>query len=539
MTGFDMVRQPWVPVLIEGRREDLSLRDTLLQAHQVEGLAVDDPLEAVAVFRQVLLPVVLDALGLPRSEEEWGSRWEAGRLDADTIATYLEEHVDCFDLFHSECPFAQVAGLRTDRDETKPVSLLQPAIATGNNVPLFCSRTEADPPTLSPGAAVRLLLAAHCWDTAAIKTGALGDPRVTAGKTTGNPTGPLGRLGVVIPIGRTLAETIVLSTPIVPQGLRRDDRPQWRAAPFDATWAQRPALGLLDLLTWQSRRIRLVPDDDGRQRPVVRRVVLAAGDRLDPIPDYEPHTAWRQEQKPAAGQPPRRPLRHRPGVESWRGMAALLATRQAQSETYSTSPMLQQAAELQMADIIPEDFPLQVLTVGVTYGNQSAVVEDVVVDSIPLPVAALTAGSPVGEFLLDVTGQADGLRIAANRLGDEVRRASGGETVPWDRGQRFGDLLIHELGPIVRRMLSGLQREPDRIDEAEAAWRRTAQRIALEQAEPVLASAPPSAFLGRAGDSKWSLRVSSAEAKYRRAVRTTLGITGSRRPVSAVSGKGE
>lgn len=263
---FDLVHEAWVPVLVAGRRQDLPLQDALVRAHEIDGLAMDDPLQAVAVLRQVLLPVALDALGAPRTEDEWGCRWEAGALGGGVLRDYLDQHAGRFDLFHPTCPFAQVAGLHTAKDEAKPVSLLLPAVATGNNVPLFSARTEADPPALTPAEAVRALLATHCWDTAAIKSGAVGDPEVRAGKTTGNPTGPLGQLGVVVPLGRSLAETILLNLRIIPQGLRGGDRPQWRAEPSTAAWRRRPSLGDLDLLTWQSRRMRLIPERGDRDR---------------------------------------------------------------------------------------------------------------------------------------------------------------------------------------------------------------------------------------------------------------------------------
>jgi len=231
MPTFDLVREPWVPVLSGGTRVDVSLQDALTRADEWDGLALEEPIQVVALLRQVLLPVVLDALGAPRNATEWSRRWNAGALDGERLAAYLAEHADRFDLFHPEHPFAQVGGLRTAKNESKPASLLLPAAATGNNVPLFSARTEGDPPTLTPAEAARALLAAHCWDTAAIKSGAVGDPEAKAGKTTGNPTGPVGQLGVVIPIGPTLASTLLLNTLILPQGLAIEDRPQWRAEP--------------------------------------------------------------------------------------------------------------------------------------------------------------------------------------------------------------------------------------------------------------------------------------------------------------------
>ena len=538
MPTFDLVREPWVPVLSGGTRVDVSLQDALTRADEWDGLALEEPIQVVALLRQVLLPVVLDALGAPRNATEWSRRWNAGALDGERLAAYLAEHADRFDLFHPEHPFAQVGGLRTAKNESKPASLLLPAAATGNNVPLFSARTEGDPPALTPAEAARALLAAHCWDTAAIKSGAVGDPAAKAGKTTGNPTGPVGQLGVVIPIGPTLASTLLLNTLILPQGLAIEDRPQWRAEPAVPAWGRRPARGLLDLLTWQSRRVRLIPEIDEHGRTVVRQVVLAAGDRLDPLPEDEPHTGWRQVDKPAAGQSARRPERHRPGRAAWRGMAALLATVQPTGDGASTSRLLAQLADLRAEEHIPADLPLQVLTVGIAYGNQSAVVEDVMIDSLPLPVAALSPDGEVRELLLGVADQAEHLRVAANRLGDNLRLAAGGEKLPWDKSQRLGDALVHQFTPVVRRMLTGLQREPERADDAESAWKQAARRLALDAGELALEAAPPTAFLGRQESERVTHRLSIAEARYQAAVRRILGPPHDQRPDTALSQAG-
>jgi CRISPR system Cascade subunit CasA len=538
MPTFDLVREPWVPVLSGGTRIDVSLQDALTSADEWDGLSLDDPIQVVALLRQVLLPVVFDALGVSRSDSEWARWWDTGALDSERIAAYLSEHAHRFDLFHPEWPFAQVGGLRTAKNETKPASLLLPATATGNNVPLFSARTEGDSPALTPAEAARALLATHCWDPAAIKSGAVDDPAVTAGKTTGNPTGPVGQLGVVIPLGPTLASTILLNTPIVAQGLAVQDRPQWRAEPAVPAWSPRPAKGLLDLLTWQSRRVRLIPEIDERGSTVVRQVVLAAGDRLDPLPEDEPHTGWRRVDKPKAGDRARRPVRHQPGRAAWRGMAALLATTQPTAEGVSASRVIVQLADLQAENYLPVDLPLQVLTVGVAYGNQSAVVEDVMADCLPLPVAALSPDGPVRQLLLELAEQAEQLRVAANRLGDDLRLASGGEKLPWDKSQRLGDALVHQFTPVVRRMLAGLQRQPERADDAESAWKHTARRLALDAAEVALEATPPTAFLGRQRSEGVAHRLSVAEAWYRAAVRRILGPSTSDHPDSALSQAG-
>ncbi|MEV5767956.1 type I-E CRISPR-associated protein Cse1/CasA [Micromonospora sp. NPDC052213] len=511
--------EAWVPVVERGCPRLLPLMDALTRAHEIDGLATANPLETVAVLRQVLLPVYLDACGIPDSEGEWKRRWSVGHLPAERIKEYLGEQRDRFDLFGSR-PFGQVAGLRTAKDEDKPVSLLIAATATGNNVPLFTPRTEANPPALTPAEAVRAMLATQCWDTAAIKSGAADDPQAKGGKTTGNPTGPCGALGVTVPIGRTLAETLLLNSPIVRQP-PPDDRPQWRRErALTGAWEVRGAVGLLDLLTWQSRRVRLIPERAADGGVVVRRVVLTAGDRLQPLPqDVEPHTAWRRVDKPRVGQAPVTPVRHVAGRDAWRGLAPMLATVPQESPAFTSSKLL-----AQLADLGVDDLPVQVFTVGVAYGNQSAVVEDVIADSIPLPLAALVPGE-VRQVIETVVDQAEQLRRAGNRLDDDLRRGSGGDPVPWDKGLKLGDALMHDLNPVVRRLLAGLQREPDRYDNAEDAWRRIAQSVALAVAEPALAAVAPTAFLGRVDDKqKKTYRASLAEDWYRESVRKILGI---------------
>ncbi|MEV7028417.1 type I-E CRISPR-associated protein Cse1/CasA, partial [Kitasatospora sp. NPDC093558] len=382
-------------------------------------LVVEFSTQLPAVLRQVLLPVVADATGLPQDLSEQGERLaQTGGFTEDErerLFVYLDSHRAQFDLFDSVAPFGQVAGLRTAKDETKGSAALVATAASGNNVPLFASRTDADPLDLTPAQAAHWLLHAHCWDTAAIKTGVVGDPEVKAGKTTGNPTGPLGQLGVIVPTGRTLYETLLLNLPITPPG--RFGSPQWKRGPHGPGWTSRAAEGLLDLWTWQARRIRLIPHQDESGGLKVARVVIGAGDRLSPMPELEPHTAWTftvPAKKSASALPERRPRRHTQGKAAWRGLEALLAPTRQSTDGFETSILLDQISALREDGQLPADYPLQVETFGVVYGTQSSVVEDVIHDAIPLPLLALHQDSEVRRLLLDVAEQAEQLAKAVN-----------------------------------------------------------------------------------------------------------------------------
>jgi CRISPR system Cascade subunit CasA len=374
---------------------------------------------------------------------------------------------------------------------------------------------------LSPAEAIRAVLAAHCWDTAAIKSGAADDPQVKAGKTTGNQIGPLGAIGVVLPLGRTLAETILLHVPLS-AGWDPRDRPQWRTAEQDrlvpaSAWTTRHPWGLLDLLTWQARRIRLVPEQAADGSTVVRQVVLCAGDRIR-TPQIEPHTAWRMSHMKEQV-----PVRHTAGQAAWRGMLPMLAASSNATAHGTSSPVLRHIRRLQHAEVLPQDYPLRVLTVGVVYGNQSAVIDDAVADLLPVPIAALDGDGDVYQLIEEIVEQADALRQAVNRLGDDLRTARGGDRVPWDKGQRPGDQMMHDLDRPARDALSSLQHAPDRVEEVRREWSAAARRIAQNRAESLLNSVPPQAFLGRVARNQHPQRASTAELWFRVAVAKILG----------------
>ncbi|MEV7782972.1 type I-E CRISPR-associated protein Cse1/CasA [Kitasatospora sp. NPDC088351] len=538
MPGYNLVDEPWLTPrpLGGGPPVPMGLAETLTRADEFEGLAVEFATQLPALLRQILLPVVADAIGAPRNLPEQAARFARSGFTGDEktkILAYLDEHRTRFDLFDPVAPFGQVAGLRTAKDETKGTATLVATAASGNNVPLFASRTDADPLDLTPAQAALWLLHTHCWDTAAIKTGVVGDPQVKAGKTTGNPTGPLGQLGVIVPAGPTLYDTLMLNIPITPPtelGL-----PQWKQDPRGPAWTPRAAEGLLDLWTWQARRIRLIPHQDETGELKVTRVVISAGDRLTAVPELEPHTAWTftpPAKKTASALPERRPRRHVQGKAAWRGLEALLAPiRQSNGGVFETSVLLDQISALQEAGQLPADYPLQVETFGMVYGNQSSVVEDVIHDAIPLPLLALHQDGEAHQLLLDVAEQAELLSRAVNNLSADLRRASGAEPIPWDKGQRPGELLLHNLDPVVRRLLVGVrraERDDELLEGGRLAWEQLAARQAWDRANALLFAVPANTFGGRTADQpgkagkKHTFSLGTAADNFRRQVRDIL-----------------
>jgi len=250
----------------------------------------------------------------------------------------------------------------------------------------------------------------------------------------GNVTGPLGALGVVVPLGaETWPKTLLLHTPFRPQPFRRGRPPAVGGpAPQDenlSRWlvlvAPGPRLGLLDLLTWQSRRIRLIPEVNSDGRVVVRRTVLAAGDRPFRRPALRGRTRRGSTRRRSSNQVPVRHVAGRAGPG--RGLEPLLAVGDdpaRRDDQHGPAAADRRPASRGMA--CQPTCPFRSLTAGVEYGNQSSVVVDVIADQIPFPITALNpAGARGAGCSAKSPGQADDLRIAANRLGDDLRQAAG------------------------------------------------------------------------------------------------------------------
>lgn len=521
MNSFDLMQEPVFPVVGPHGPETVGVRDTLVRAHELR-LTIPDAPTLAAVIR-FLLAVVIDAHGQPADAAEWGERWRRGHFDHGAVDEFVSKYGDRFDLFGPR-PAWQVADLEAVSGERKPSSLLISAAATGNNVPMFSARTEADPHPLSPAQAALAVLATHAWDTAAIKTGAVGDPAVKGGKTTGNRTGPLGALGVVISTGPTLFHTLMLSMPTAAM-IDELGMPWWHREPETAAWSERRASGLLDLLTWQSRRIRLFPEQDPDGNIVVREVLVCAGDRLPATPTrLEIHTAWRAVKNPKAGQPSAMPVRLQPGKALWRGIETLLLLGMAFREGDTEPPAVLRQLGESLGEIVGDDFPLGILAVGVEYGNQSAVVENVMVDTMPMPIAALGLDSEMAIEIRDCARQAEDLRRALNDLGADIRRSTGAESVPWDKGEHPGDQMMASLDAPFRELLERLRSAADfpAIADAVVPWQDQARSIAYRAAVPILAAAPPGGFLGR-GEGNKHMTVPKAEMYFRARVRKSLG----------------
>ncbi len=270
---FNLIDEPWIGAVdVDGTLKDYSLRDLLAQAHDLQSLYDDSPLVVAALLRMILalLHRVYDG---PRNRREWQAIWTAGRFDTTRLENYFEQWHDRFDLFDAEHPFYQTIHAAVD-EQIKPISTLLPELATGNNATLFDHTTDASDVALSPAAAARILIAAHSFGLAGPC-----NPQLKLYFTDGTTA----RGMIFLAEGNTLFETLVLNLIEYPAerpiASGADDRPAWEMSDAYSPDREMPQ-GYLDYLTWQNRRLLLIPEGSDTTI-VVRTMALTPGLKLD------------------------------------------------------------------------------------------------------------------------------------------------------------------------------------------------------------------------------------------------------------------
>ncbi|MFD4997814.1 type I-E CRISPR-associated protein Cse1/CasA [Streptomyces buecherae] len=545
---FNLTTEPWLPVQrTDGTTEEWSLRDVFAQADGVRRLVGDLPTQDFALLR-LLLAVAYDALDGPETLDDWSELWH-GTDPFAVVADYLDRFVDCFDLLDRERPFFQVAGVRTARDEVFSLNRLVADVPNGD--PFFAMRRPGVE-RLSYAEAARWLVHAHAFDPAGIKTGLVGDARAKAGKVYPLGVGSVGNLGGVHAEGATLRETLLLNlvpfdegivTPTAAAdggGAPGSDLPAWRRespGPGAAVSAGelRPS-GLRDLYTWQSRRVRLHHQDGA-----VTGVVMGYGDPLKVHAPWklEPMSGWRR--SPAQEKKQSRPIvymprQHRPSHAAWRGLGSLLRPQHATTAGAPGDPawtmpagIVRWSAMLSTEEELPQLSLIRLRLVGAVYGTQQSVVDEIVDDSVVLPVIVLHQENPVyGAAAIDAARDAERAGEALGQLAANLARAVGSN--PDSSETAALDLAFGTLDGPYRRWLTSLASYSD-PQEARRRWQVTVRQHVIRLGEALLDSAGPAAAEGRVASvpgfrDQW-INDARADVWFRGQLNRVLSLVGS------------
>lgn len=521
---FNLVHDPWITVQrLDGTSATVSLTDCLGSAAEYARITGDLPTQALPILR-LLLAIVHAAADGPADGEEWRRLWKSKRLLADQVTEYLAAHVDRFELFHPETPFYQVADLATKKAETGLNAFIAD-VPTGN--PKYATRTAEGLERIGFAEAARWLVHCQAFDLSGIKGAADGDPRAKGGKSYPIGPGSLGRLGGVYAEGDDLAETILLNlmpldflesagTPI------EGDLPVWEREPQSPAPERREPegapKGLLDLYTWQSRRLRLATDGQS-----VTGAVICQGDRLELRDQWavEPMTAWRRSENQEKLLKLERvylPRRHDPDRAFWRGIAASLPALSAGTTAGARSepPLIARwIGHAHASGLLEHHRAFHYHAVGLAYGTQEAVVTDLVDDRLTMAAAVFDTAHPeLAVTVAEAVNDADKAVRALAALARDLARAAGGRDGVDGAGTSAASAGYAALGARYRTWLAELGADAD-TDAARAAWQATVWAEVRNAAARLVRSAGEAAWKGR-GTGADRINSAIAETRFRR-----------------------
>jgi len=543
---YNLLDEPWIPVrLLDGTIADVGLLELLRRTTEIADLACELPTQSIAIQRLVL--AIAYRVVPPRDARDWARQWDEG-APTEQMIEYLERWRDRFYLFGGCFPFMQVADLRTEKDEEKALDAVV-ACVPKEDKRLFSTRQGAGVARLSPSDAARWLVHAQVYDPSGTRTGAVGDEKVKGGK--GYPIGPAwcGHLGLVWLKGQDLDETLVLN--LIPAATAElcgvDSSTEWGTCSWEASEPETSVRGdysLLDpagtprelsiprLLTWHSRRIRLMGDSNG-----VTGVILAQGDKLAPqeMRMYEPQSLWRYsiEQSKKFKQDVYMPRKFESGRAFWRNLPGTLPTvttvqgvdKQPKQE-FLPSATLSFHYQLDNASI-ETTYPkvMRIQAVGVTYGPQESTFEDIYSDELTLSVAVMRVERE--DLSAEIDRQVRLTEEVARDVGTlaaNLARAAGESAKGAGEGarDRAKERFFSEIDTSFRIWLSQVDGHGSARDVGRR-WERTLRQHATDIQTELVRGASSSAIIGR-DTGRGYMNVGIAENYFRAALNKHLPL---------------
>jgi len=251
--NFNLVDEPWIPCIFpDGSKAHLGLLDVLGRAHEIKEIYDPSPLVVMALHR--LLLTILHRNFLVSNPGDWKIIWQQGCWDVQILSGYFDRWRHRFNLFDRVRPFYQVHQMAEVREPLSVQKLVEEA-ASGNNPTLFDHSCKNAPTPVTAGFAARYVVT---YQSFALGGGVSQPENFTHA--------PLVRGYSVLVLGDNLFETLAFNILVYTRerpvpGKGKDDLPIWEQEPQpQPTKGPIKPKGYLDYLTWQSRRICLLPD---------------------------------------------------------------------------------------------------------------------------------------------------------------------------------------------------------------------------------------------------------------------------------------
>ena len=529
---FNLLDEPWMYVTFgDGKRQMLSLQECFSRSPEIRRLSFGQDAVSFAVLR-VMVAIMQRTLYVASAANggwdasAWQHAYQNPKETLGLVNQYLETWRDRFFLFDPKRPFFQHPTLRKKDDSHSKLRKFLSDVP--DTIPLLTMRIGRGIADLSYREAAVQLIHLQAYNPAGIHSGAVGDTRVKGGKGYPIGTGWVGAQGGVYVEGGTLFSTLMLNTLAI--GQPGDETEEAQATGIVTTnpeldlpvWEreEQPVgqradsfpQGLADMLTWQSRRVRLIDGGDSVIGLVLCQGDLVGGEKSLALANAqirEPMGAWRfSERKTKENKRiTYMPLEHDPSRALWRGLTSILPEFPGKTATYkevrveaSLPPaVVRWVGWLLSSGYLPESATYRLRSCGYVYKPQDKKnsFEEAISDYLLLPPRLLTGKDKKSLYLVK-TGMEllDELASALARLAENLQRALGAETTQAARIAR--ERFYSEIDEEFRAWLLGVGAAQN---DLHSLW-KSGYGIAKKMEVDLLTAVPGTAMKGRVNDNK-------------------------------------
>ncbi|MFT0762730.1 type I-E CRISPR-associated protein Cse1/CasA [Actinomyces sp. F1_1611] len=557
---YNLLYEDWIPVLNrDGTERKLGLIDLFEAAPKIDRIVAELPTVSLAI------EALAQAIYRRATTEHYGPDkytaipavvrfWDDWEPVSDLVRDYLGRFADRFDLRHPSTPFYQVADLHTPRGEASGLEVLLADVPNG--IPFLTMRRARGLESIEWDEAARWLVHVQAFDPSGIRSGLVGDRRVQSGKVY--PIGPAwaAQLGILSPRKGNFAHDLILAA--VPSGdgyLEYDsakdlpvwERPQQTVRPEgipDSVWEtgtaaeirdeRRLPTGPADILTWQSRRVRLVETNN-----VVTGVVLTNGDPIDPWNRYtsEPRTAWRYSELKSKklDQVVYYPRDLPAGSMLWREIETVFpesikkgvfGRSKEEVDAFRGPASSRWIADLEDENLTGREQLVGQVTfeaVGMVLGDNRSTIADIVVSRLALPAAALREDkAAIRSDLVAWVEMAEKVSRVVADLAANLYRAAGVQEVAGIRDEARASFLA-ATEPYFQEMMTKVSVVSAGDNDAlYQVWATQLRNLAYQERRRLMEQTGPEAVVGRSVGGRF-LSAGRAEAFFVSGLTKALG----------------
>ncbi|HBN83141.1 MAG TPA: type I-E CRISPR-associated protein Cse1/CasA [Clostridiales bacterium] len=531
---FNLLHEPWILVLTqEGETKEESLLSVLEHAHELHCISGELPTQDVAILRLLLAVLYatftrVDVEGnrgkitnAAQALERWQSLWKLKKLPIEPIKDRLSLYEERFYLFHPERPFYQVAGLHEAKGKYNTIAQIISDVPSRVERRFLSMKSGNEAEMLSFSEATRWLISLQAWDYAGKKAA------VVNGNKDGGGTGWLGKIGVVYPASQTLFYTLMLNFVMLKSdgNLLPYGSPSWEDnnPPMPGKVERIPA-GYCDLLTWQSRRVRLFEDENSN---TVKGVLYSYGDIFDKNDMLiEQMSGWHlSTQGDSKGH--FIPNKHQKERGMWRDLDAILPQASNSTDINNHSPgVIQWLALLKERDLILDEM-IQLCAMGFHYGAMDAKIEAMTADMLSIHTEVLTQlGTDWVIRITNILQLTENCIKQLSLLASDLARACGdSDSQQHKAGEGSGNAAKAEayfqMDLPFRKWLADINPTQSDPDKVELVWIETVKQILMQLGEEMVHRSGEKGITGRVVN-KRLYTAPSALLKFRSNVIRTL-----------------